>query len=131
MMNEPVIFTVAPITRLPAVLQNRHRFAGDHGFINRTDPVEHHAIDRYFFTRTDPQSIAGLHLIQRNVAFRAIAKNARGVGTEIEQRPNGGASAAAGAEFEYLAQEHESHDGGRGLEVDRRRAVHVAERRRE
>src|SRR5580693_7830700 len=99
MMNEPVVFTVAPITRLPASFKT----GMDSPVIidSSTELMPSRtAIDGDLFTWPYPQAVAGLHLIQRNIVLRAIAKNARGVGTEIEQRPNRRAGTAAGAEFE-------------------------------
>ena len=56
---------------------------------------------------------------------------ARGLRREVEQRADGAAGLLAGAQLQHLAEQHQHGDDGGGLEVDRDRAVHAAERCRE
>ena len=93
---------------------------------------EQDAIDRNFFSGTDAQAISGLHLFERNIFLAAVGvEQARGFGAEIEQGANGGAGAAAGAQFHDLAEQDQRGDGGGGFEVNVGIAAHAAQRCRE
>ena len=108
---------------------DRHGFAGDHGLVNRTAAFEQDAIDGDFFSGTHAQTVAGLYLLKRNIFLGTIGvEQARGAGAEIEEGANGGAGAAAGAQFHDLAEQDESGDGGGGFEVDVGIAAHGAQR---
>ena len=56
---------------------------------------------------------------------------ARGLRAQIEQGADGGAGAAAGAEFQDLAEQDECGDGGGGFEVDVGVSAHAREASRE
>ena len=58
------------------------------------------------------------HLIERHLALGVAFDEARGGGREIQQRADRAAGAAAGAEFEHLAEQDEHDDHRRRLEVD-------------
>ena len=92
---------------------------------------EDDAIDGNFFSGADAQAVSGLDLLERNVFFglpSARVEQARGLGAEIEQGANGGAGAAAGAQFHDLAEQDQSGDGGGGFEVNVGIAAHAAQR---
>ena len=56
-----------------------------------------------------------------------ISQQARGFRAEVEQSADGGAGAAAGAEFHDLAEQDKRRDGGGGFEVDVGISAHGAE----
>ena len=58
----------------------------------------------------------------------SVGEEARGLRAEIEQGADGGAGAAAGAEFHDLSEQDERGDGGGGFEVDVGISAHAAER---
>ena len=107
---------------------HRNRFAGDHRLIDGAASLDQHAIDGNFFSGTDPQAVARLYLIKRNVLFRAVCGDkARSSWTEIEQRSNGRTGAAAGAQFHDLPKQDQRGDGGSGFEVDVGISAHTAQ----
>ena len=116
----PVPLMVAPMTLLSADLFDRHGFAGDHRFVDGAAAFEHDAIDGNFFSGAHAQAVAGLDLFERNVFLAAVGARvqARRLRSEIEQRADGGAGAAAGAQLHDLAEQDQSGDRGGGFEVD-------------
>ena len=106
------------------------RFAGDHRFVDGAAAFEDDAIDGNFFAGTDAEAVAGFDLFERNVFFRSpsACEQARGLRAEVEQGADGGAGAAAGAEFHDLAEQDERRDGGGGFEVDVGISAHAAKR---
>ncbi len=66
--------------------------------------------------------------LERNFLVAAVALDApRGLRREIEQRADRAGGCLARAQFQHLAEQHQDRDDGRGLEIDRDRAV-MAER---
>jgi len=59
-----------------------------------------------------------LHLVERNFLIAARSNLSGCRRRKIQQRLDGTARAATGAEFEHLAEEYEDDDDGRGLKVD-------------
>ena len=106
MMNEPVPFTVAPITRSPVVLLNRNRFASDHRFVDRARAFNDNSIHRDLLARTHAQEIADLHLIERHIFFSSVVANApRGFWRKAEQALDCRAGLAARFQLQNLAQQ--------------------------
>jgi hypothetical protein len=132
MTNDPVAFTVAPITVSPCPLLHRHRLAGDHRLVHRARAVDHDAIDRHLLARAHAQTIAGVHVLERHVLVRSVvAHAARRLRRQPEQGANRGARLAARAQLQHLAELHQHDDHGRSLEVHVDAAVGHPERRRE
>src|ERR1039458_1589906 len=108
---------------------NRHGFAGDHRLVDRAAAFEQDAVYWNFFSGADAKAISRLDLFERNIFLGAVVvEQARGLWAEIEQRADGGAGAAAGAEFHDLAEQDESGDGSGGFEVSFGIAGHAAQR---
>ena len=112
-------------------LDDWHRFAGHHRFVDRAAPVEDFAVDRHLVARPYAQSVADRDAFERDVLFAfVIAKPARCLGRKIEERPDRAAGPLAGAKLQHLPEQHEDSDARRGLVIGRRRAVHPAQRGR-
>ena len=77
MTKLPVPLTVPPVTLIAGRLLDRHRLARNHGFIDRARSFEHHAIHRNFLARPHAQTVADLHLVERNVLLAAVASGPR------------------------------------------------------
>ena len=58
--------------RVAKRLFDRHRFAGQHGLVNRRVAFGNHPIHRHFVSRAYPQSIADLNVFERDFLFAAI-----------------------------------------------------------
>ena len=118
-MNEPGGIDRGPDDFAAGMFFYRDRFAGDHGFVDGAAAFEDDAIDGNFFAGAYAEFVAGLDVFERDVFFCALApRSARRFRREIEESSDGGAGAAAGAEFQDLAEQDECGDGGRGFEVD-------------
>ncbi len=108
---------------------DRHGLAGDHGFVDRAAAFEKDAIHRDFFSGLYAETVSGLHLLERNIFFTSFGiEQVSGAGAEIEQRANGGAGAAADAQLQDLAEQHQSGDCGGGFEVDIGISAHATQR---
>jgi hypothetical protein len=70
MTNEPVVFTVAPMTSSPA-FRDRDGFAGQHRLVDRAPALDDEAVDRDPIAGADPEQVADLDLVERDVAIRA------------------------------------------------------------
>ena len=79
-------------------LAYRDRLTRNHGLVDAAVALDHLAIDRHLFTRSDSQDIAYLHVLQRDVFLLAIrAHQARGLGCQPQQQLDGGIGLAARA----------------------------------
>src|SRR6202035_4791469 len=82
--------------------------------------------------RPDAQPLAGLDLVERRVFLRSVvAKPARGLRGEAEERLDRRSRSAARPEFQDLPEQNEGDDDRRRLEVDPDLATLAAERDRE
>src|SRR5439155_515485 len=81
----------------------RHRFTGQHRFVERAIPFNDFAIHRNLLTRPDAKLIADMHFNQRRVNFLTIANNMRFLRREIEKRAYGAASSSPCAQLEDRA----------------------------
>ncbi len=114
---------------IAGALFDRHRLARDHRFVHGTQAVEDGSVGGNFFSRTDAQLVANLNLIEWDVVLTAvIAHEARHLRSEVEQRANGSAGAAAGFEFQHLAEQDEHDDGCGCFEVHCGLSVRTAQR---
>ena len=132
MMNDPVPLMVAPMTLLPDAFST-----------GIDSPVIMDSSIELRPSRTTPSTgtfspgrtrslSPRFDLFERNVFFCAVVarEQARSFRAEIEQRADGGAGAAAGAEFHDLSEQDQRGDGGGGFEVDVRVSAHARDIRR-
>ena len=82
-MNDPVRVDRRADDFAARFLFDRNRLAGDHRFVDRAASFENDSIDRNFFSGTDAQAVAGLHLLERNVFFGAIIARSGGQSSEL------------------------------------------------
>ena len=109
-------------------LRNRHRFAGDHRFVERGVAVIDPAIDRHAFARAHAEQIAHDDTFDRHFLIAAVGLDpARGLGGKIEQRLDRARGFLTRAQFEHLTQQHQHGDHRRRLEIDRDNPIRVAE----
>ena len=107
-------------------LFHRKRFAGDHGFFHAGVTFDHRAIDGHLLAGNHAQLVTDFHLVERDFTIAARCDQSRGRRREIEQGFDGAARAAAGAEFEHLAEEHQHRDHRGGFKIDGDLARRVA-----
>ncbi len=132
MMTLPVPFTVPPVTRLSGRLLDRDRLAGHHRLVDGAAALEHDAVDRDLLARPHAQPIADMDV--RRAARRSRRRRRRRGGPSSGRAragPDRRARAAAGAQLQHLAEEHERDDHRRRLEVDGHLIAVAAERGRE
>ena len=111
---------------------HRDGFARDHGLVHRAVAVQDHAVHGNLLARANPEAVAGLDVLQRNVDFGAVVANyAGGLGRQAQESFDGATGLAAGAEFEHLSQKHQGDDDGGGFKVHRHFAAFSAEGIRE
>ena len=109
-------------------LRRRHGFAGDQELVERAAPVDDLAVDRDFFARPHAQQVADAHRVERHVLVAAVGAQApRGLRREVEQGADRAAGLRARAQLQHLAEQGQRGDDRRRLEIDRDRAVRVAE----
>jgi hypothetical protein len=65
----PVPFSVPPVTVDSAAFSNGNRFAGHHRFVNRGRSLDNLAVDGHALTGSDSQTVARLHVLERDVAL--------------------------------------------------------------
>ena len=99
-------------------LFHRERFAGDHGLFHAGVTFDHRAIHGHLVTWNHAQPVADFHLVERDFMIAPRCDLSRRGRCEIQQRFDGAARAAAGAEFEHLAEEHQHNDHRCGFKVD-------------
>ena len=96
------------------LLGHRHRFAGDHRFIDRGPAFDQHAIDRNLFAGTNAQPVAGRNGLERHIFIAAVILDApRGLGRQLDKRADRARGRGAGAQFEHLAEQHQHGDDAR------------------
>ena len=98
---------------------DRNGFPGDHGFINGTLAFDGHAVHRDLLARTDSEPVTDMHLVQRDVLFRAVRQQPpRRFGSQSEKGLDCRASPASCPEFKNLAEQDQCSDDCGGLKVD-------------
>ena len=113
------------------LLGRRHRFAGDHRFIDRRLALDQDAVDRHPFAGADADQVADRDGVERHVLVAAVRPHApRAVGRQRHQRADRAQGRGAGAQFQDLPEQHQHGDYRGGLEIKRDAAVRVAELRR-
>ena len=114
---------------VPRPLLDRDRLARDHRLVHRAGALDHDAVDRDLLPGPDPESVARLTTVQRDVLLAAVvAEPSRSLGSQPEEGTDRTAGLATSPKLEHLAQQDERRDDRRRLEVHRDRAVVVAER---
>ena len=113
-------------------LADGHRFAGEHGFIDRASPLDDFAIHGDLLARPHAEPIADFDRVERDLLVGAIAMDQpRGLWRKIEQRADRAAGLLARSQLQHLPEQDERRDDRRGFEIDGDRAVVAAESRRE
>jgi len=56
-------------------LADRQRLTGQHRLINRTASFDHRAVYRHFLARPNPQEVADMDMIERDIFFTAIGQD--------------------------------------------------------
>ncbi len=108
-------------------LLHRNRLAGQQGLIDGASALDDDAVDGDLVAWPDPQHVAGLDRGERHGLGLAILQHTqRRLGREVEQSADGAAGLLPGAELEHLAEQHERHDDGGGLVIDRDEPMGVA-----
>ena len=112
------------------LLGRRHRFAGDHGFIDRGSAFDQHAVDGNFFAGTHAQPVAGHDGVERHVLVAAVILDApRGFRRERDERADRTRGRGAGAQLQNLAEQHQYRDDTGRLEIKRDAAMLIVKRR--
>jgi hypothetical protein len=105
---------------------HRDRLAGQQRLIDGASAFGDRAVDRDLVAGSDSQHVADLDGGERDglgLAVRVDLK--RRLGCKIEQGADGAAGLLPGAKLEHLAEQHERHDDGGCLVVDRYQAMSV------
>ena len=130
-MKPPLWLSVPAIRLRAGLLGRRHRFPGDHRFIDRRLAFDQDAVDRHPFARANADQVADRDGVERYVLVSAVRPHApRAVGRQRHQRADGAQGRGAGAQFQHLPEQHQHGDHRGGLEIKRDAAVRVAKRRR-
>jgi hypothetical protein len=86
-------------------LADRHRFSGQHGFIDRASPLDDLAVQRDFLARPHAQGGADLHVLEGDLFVRAFRMNdPRGLWRKIEQGADRAARLFARSELKDLPE---------------------------
>ena len=109
--------------RIARLLFNRHRFAGEHRFLNRAPAFDEPAVHGDFLTRTHSQRVATHHCIQRYFFFVAIPHHPCHRWCQRQEFPNGTSRTTPGPQLQQLPQEHQRDDHCGGLKIDRHRPI--------
>jgi len=110
----------------------RKRFPGDHRLVDGAMALDHDPVDRHLLAGADAQAITDKHLVERDIGFVAAVANEVGASwRKIQQRADRVARLRAGAQFQDLAEQHQSDDHGGSLEINGNLAFRCAKRRRE
>ncbi len=129
MIRAPVPFRVPPMTAAPAVFSTGIGSPVTIDSSTALRPSITDAVDRDALAGAHAQAVADAHLGERHVALAAVGVDAaRGGRRQLQQRADGGSGAAARAQLQHLAEQHQGDDDGGRLEVDADAAVHAAER---
>ena len=102
---------------IPRDLIHRHAFPGEHAFIHRRFPGEHHSVGGDLAPRLHQQHIPHLHLRQGDLFFLAIPLHQGGLGGKGHQSLDGFPGAPLGAVLHGLPQQHQGDDHGGAFKV--------------
>ena len=129
MVKEPVWLMVAALTLSPGVLLHRDGLAGQGGLIHRGHPLGDHPVHRHRAAGLDPEQVAGLHLLHRELHLRPVPEHEGGLGGQIHQRPDGVAGLALGAGLQVFAHGDQGQDHAHRLQIEVVHAVLVGQGR--
>ena len=118
--SRPAPLTVPPVTRSPGRLLDGHRLAGDHRLVDGAAPLERRR--RRPGTRSPGRTRSRSPTttsVERHVLLPPVGpEDPRRRRGQAQQRPDGAARPAPGAQLQHLAQQHQHRDHRRHLEVD-------------
>ena len=77
-----------------------------------------HAINRHLVARHHTQTVSDIYLLERNLMITVRCHQPRGGRRELKQGFDGAAGAAARAQFQHLAQQHQHDDDRGGFEIN-------------
>ena len=97
--------------------RDRHAFPGQHRLIDAGAALRDGAIHRDFLSGPHQQDVAGLHLLDRNVALRTALDETRGLGAEFHQLADGFAGLAPAAGLKITPKQNERRDHGPGFKI--------------
>ncbi len=80
--------------------------------------VHNGPVHRDFFAGPNPEQIADLHAVHRDIDLGVIADNTGGEGSQAHELAHGRRGFTARAGFEETAQQDEGDNHGRGIKVD-------------
>ena len=123
--NEPVLFSVAPMTCSPGPFFDRQALAGQHALVERRAALVDDAVDRHLLARPHADQVADLDCFDRDILLDAVADDARGPGLQAHQGLDRGAGLLPGARLEPAAQQDQGDDDDRRLVVQVRREAPV------
>ena len=93
---------------------DRHRFAGDHRFVDRSLALDYLAVGRDLFVCLYAQQSPGMYLARDRRFFRAVViDDGRGFGSESQQFFDRTRRLRTSTQFEHLAEQNERRDDGR------------------
>jgi hypothetical protein len=111
---------------------HRLGLARQHGFVDMARAFGDGAIDGHALAGPNSQEIADADVLEWHVAFAAARIDAVShPRRKLEQRADCPGGVGAGAQLQHLPEQHQRDNDRRGLEIQRRRARLVAERRRQ
>ena len=107
---------------------DRHQFSRHHQLVDRGAAVKHNTVDWNLLAWPNAKLVADENRIKRYVLVTAVDADTPRIGRrKTYQRTDGAGCRSAGGEFQYLTQQHQNCNDGRGFEVKRKSAVCVAE----
>ena len=119
--SRPYVLTVAPGDLGARLDLDRHGLARQHRLVDRRLALDDDAVGRDLLAGPDDEQVADDDLVDRHGDLVAVAKDARLLRAELEQRADRLARAALRARLEVAAEQDERGDDGGDLEVRVRR----------
>ena len=109
-------------------LDDRHWLTRHHRLVHGALALGELSVDGNLFSRANAQHVADLDGVQLHRFIRAAGIHPHGrLGCEVEQGPYGPGRLLTGAQFKYLAQQHQHGYDRRRLEENRDRAIFHAQ----
>ena len=121
--SRPPALTVAPVTGVAGTDLDGHGLTGEQRRVDGRGAVDDGPVGGHLLARAHDEAVADGELVDRDAGLDAVAEHGDVLGTELEQRLQGGAGAALGPGLEVAPGEDEHGDAGRHLEVDLRAPV--------
>ena len=113
-------------------LADRQGLTGHHGFIHMGAAFKHLAVQRHLVSRANPQAIANLDLVQRDIGLAAVVIQFPGRRRgEVQESPDGAGGFLARPQLQHLSEQHQDHDDRCRLEIHGNRTTVLPEGIRE